>query len=132
MTKVVFNIIALVLFATPAFAQVGTEDLEVTSLRGLQGVRVLVEQLRPELKRDGLTEDQLQTDAEIRLRKAGIPVLTEATLLNSLAKPFLYIQVQAFSPIADSYIFSTTVQLEQEVTLIRFLPQQRHRVIAPT
>lgn len=79
-----------------------------------------------------MTEDQLQTDVEIKLRKAGIPVLTEAAWLSEPGKPFLYIEVKAYSPIEASYMFATTVQLEQEVTLIRSRPQQRHRVFGAT
>ena len=44
-------------------------------LRGLQGCEVVVENLRPEIERGGLTREQLQTDMELKFRMAGIKVL---------------------------------------------------------
>ena len=45
------------------------------SMRGIEGVGVVVESLDPEVERAGLTKHQLQTDVELQLRKAGIRVL---------------------------------------------------------
>jgi|SoiMethySBSTD1v2_1073268.scaffolds.fasta_scaffold3308556_1 hypothetical protein len=47
------------------------------SLRGLLGVEVIVEDLKPEVERAELSRTQLQTDVELRLRQSGIRVLTE-------------------------------------------------------
>jgi len=53
------------------------DDSEYTrrSLRGLQGVAVIVEPLGTELERVGFTTGAIQTDVELKLRVAGIPVL---------------------------------------------------------
>jgi len=45
------------------------------TLVGLQGVHVLVEDLRPEVEKHGLTEQALKTDTELRLRQYGVKVL---------------------------------------------------------
>ena len=47
------------------------------TLVGLSGVYVLVETIEDDVERDGLSRAQIQTDMELKLREAGIPVLTE-------------------------------------------------------
>jgi hypothetical protein len=50
---------------------------EADSLRGLRGVVVLIWDLPSEIGREGLlTKDQIQTDVELKLRTAGIRVLS--------------------------------------------------------
>jgi hypothetical protein len=72
-------------------------DTEATreTLRGLTGVHIAVEEVEPDLERAGLRRSQLQTDAELRLRKAGIRVLTREEFLATLGRPYLYIRVTA-------------------------------------
>jgi len=71
----------------------GDSELDRATLRGLQGVDVIVENLTPEVERAGLTRQQLQTDVELRLRKAGIPLLTSAERVKVPGKPFLGVHV---------------------------------------
>jgi hypothetical protein len=54
-----------------------TEDTRAT-LRGVEGVLVVVEDLGDDVEQAGLTRQQLQTDVELRVRQAGIRVLTRA------------------------------------------------------
>src|SRR2546425_3316356 len=63
------------------------------TLRGLKGVGVVVERVSPDAERDGLTQSQLQTDVELRLRKAGIPALTQEECRATPGHPFLYVNV---------------------------------------
>jgi hypothetical protein len=44
-------------------------------LRGLKGVKVVVERINPEVERLGLTANQLQSNVEAQVRKVGIKVL---------------------------------------------------------
>ncbi len=46
------------------------------SLRGIQGVKVEIV-INDAVRKTGPRKDQLRTDVELRLRKAGIKVLTE-------------------------------------------------------
>src|SRR5437870_1323407 len=71
------------------------QDSEHTraTLRGVQGLAVLVEDLRPGIEQAGLTKQQLIIDAELRLRKAGIPVMTREEAFATPGAPFLYINV---------------------------------------
>lgn len=52
-------------------------EYQQKELVGLMGAGVLVESMRPEVDRLGLTKDQIKTDVELRLWKAGINVLTK-------------------------------------------------------
>jgi hypothetical protein len=54
-------------------------------LAGLEGVRVVVEDMDAETKKCGLTRKILQTDAELRLRQHGIKILTLEDAKQSLA-----------------------------------------------
>jgi hypothetical protein len=93
------------------------------SLRGLSGVVVLVEDLDDDAKRTGLTEDQIQTDVELKLRLAGIEVL-------STARPFphLYVRMSVLL-IGGFYPCNIIVELLQTARLER---KYTTRVFAPT
>jgi hypothetical protein len=49
---------------------------EAELLSGLDGLRLAVERIKPEIERDGLFGNILLTDMELRLRLAGIKVLS--------------------------------------------------------
>ena len=82
----VWTIVGLLLaFASNSTA--GDTGLNRDTLRGITSVPVLI-QLDPDASSHGLTSDQLQTDVELRLRKAGLPVP------NALGSgPYLYVEV---------------------------------------
>jgi hypothetical protein len=91
------------------------------TLRGLQGVRVLVKALEPEAERSGLTRQALQTDAELQLRQYGIDVLTEEACLKTPGTPWLYINVHV-AGVSDLSLVSAVnieVRFEQQVCLVR-------------
>ena len=104
------------------------------SLKGIEGVGVVVECLRPEAKEGGLTEQQLQTDVELRLRKAGVRVISfEETPLRAPGSPFLYVAVN-IRPKAVTYLkeaiphrskqlpiypYGLDVEFRQAVTVVR-------------
>src|SRR6267142_2489852 len=72
-------------------------DNETTgeSLTGLQGIAVMILPLNPDAERDGLKSDQIQTDVEMKLRKAGINILTDREIMKSRNYPFLNVKVKA-------------------------------------
>jgi hypothetical protein len=93
-----------------------------TSLRGLKGVGVVVEELTPDAKRGGLVEEQLRMDVEWRLRKAGITVLSGANLRRAPGVPYLSISVGALQGkgrLRPLFVYSAKVELRQDVTLVR-------------
>jgi hypothetical protein len=59
------------------------------SLGGLKGVGVVVELLSPEIDKEGLRTEDVKRDVAVRLRQAGIAVLTEEDLLKAPGTPSL-------------------------------------------
>jgi hypothetical protein len=102
--------------STCAFALLRGEQRAI--LQGLEGVRVVVERLKPEIERDGLFGSTLQTDVELNLRMAGIKVLSEEEWLKTPGAPYLYLKVNAFQ-CARGYVYNIDLTLEEEVTPVR-------------
>ena len=97
----------------------GAQDIEYSraTLRGLAGVRVLVENIDQDAQADGLTQQQLQTAVELQLRKEGIPVLSMTQMPGT---PYLYVTVTAHKDQRRSfYHYCFRVELHQEVLLAR-------------
>jgi hypothetical protein len=66
----------------------GAEEIgQKYNLRGLSGVRVLVRDIDREVEKDGLRTADVQTDVELQLRLAGIPV--KESLAEIIANPKL-------------------------------------------
>ena len=93
---------------------------EKETLRGLTGVQVVVEDLRPEVERRGLTRDQIQTDVELRLRRNKIRVLSTDESFITPGKPWLYVSVTV-GPCEESLFaaFNISLELKQQVILER-------------
>lgn len=87
------------------------------TLVGLKGVAVLVEALPPQIERPGLTYDQIQSNIELRLRKAGVKVLGRE-LNDTPGWPTLYVRVGLVSG-SGHCAYSTHVALQEQVTLAR-------------
>jgi hypothetical protein len=64
-------------------------------LRGLKGVKVVVENIPPDIERLGLTKKDVQSDVELQLRKVGIKVFPNFQLPSMTA---LYVNVHALNP----------------------------------
>ncbi len=108
---------------------IGSQDTVETraSLRGLPGVQVLVEPVGDDAERDGLHRTDLQRDVELKLRLAGIRVLSEREMLESEAQPTLYVVVTALRrnlgpvPLGTTtrgvYAYNIGISVRQAVTL---------------
>jgi hypothetical protein len=94
------------------------KPIQRTALVGLKGVYVLVESPKPEAQSLGLTKDQIKTNIELRLRKAGISMLTEKDWLGSPDYPHLSVTVAAITR-AGSYSYMLQLYLSEFVTLAR-------------
>ena len=117
--KTVLAVLAL-LSATVVSRLVGQEDGENArkTLAGLTRIYVVVEHVPDEAQRDGLDTTLIQTDVELKLRQAGITVLTQQEWLSTAAAPYLYVNVQVFKNPAKFYAYRATVELRQRVTLV--------------
>ena len=102
----------------PAFA--GDSELERTSLRGLKGIKILVEKMPPQLENDGLNRKKLIVDIESRLKKAGIEVFNEEEVKKIPGLPYLYLNVNAVkNPRDKQYSYNIVIELKQVVLLRR-------------
>jgi hypothetical protein len=91
------------------------------TLRDLKGVGVLVENLPPEVEKEGLNRDQLQKTIESKLRKAGIKVFSKEEAFQTPGEPHLYvnINVNIAKTESDIYPYSIDLLLIQRVSLLR-------------
>ncbi len=87
-------------------------------LRGLNGVGVVVEKIAPQVEREGLSQTQLRTDMEVKLRLAGIRVLSEQETSRMPSQPLLYLNVSIVKTQAG-YVFAIRVALEEKVRTLR-------------
>jgi hypothetical protein len=113
---------------SPLFAINGKSNR--ATLRGLSGVGVLVEQLAPEIEREGLIKNQLQIEVELKLKMAGIKVLTKEECLKTPGEPYLYVNVNVniAKTESDIYPYSIDVLLMQKVSLLRDPKQTTYAV----
>jgi len=112
------SILVLVVFVWMSLFVSKALGSERENLRGLPGVFVIVEELEPDIQRDGLTDTQLQTDVELRLRKAGIRVLTEKESFNVPGKPYLYVQISSLIT-KGGYAFHILIGLNEQAYFTR-------------
>ncbi len=94
--------------------------LEVQSLAGVKDIYVLLAPLKEDAKYAGLTEEQLQTDVELKLRLAGIKVNTKEEFLASEDMAHVYVRCGTSSnKDIPSIPYTVSVSLGQTVQLRR-------------
>lgn len=90
------------------------------TLRGLSDISVLVEYLPDDVEREGLNREHLQRDIEVRLRQAGLHVLTISELANSPGAPYLYVAIYPITtPSVNFNAYAVALTLKQLVQLSR-------------
>jgi len=88
--------------------------------RGLQGVYVAVEPLRPDTEEDGLTADQIRAETELKLQTAGIGILSLEEMYETEGNPRLCVSVAVMRPKAvKGYVCRISVELHQTAFLTR-------------
>ena len=111
-------VLAFLITGGAVVARADDSELARQSLKGLKGIAVLVESLKPEVELAGLTKASIQTDVDLKLRLAGIPVLSR-DVAHPGVQYFLYVQV-SFLPIPDGvWPYRIDVELTQRVLLDR-------------
>ena len=68
------------------------DDLQNGSLKGLDEIFVTVSPIEKDVEENGLTADLLRQDVELRLRKAGIRILSEKDFKSNPLTPVLDIR----------------------------------------
>ena len=105
------------------------ESRQTASLRKLVGVRLVIEALDDDTKTI-LSEQQIQTDIELRLRRNGIRLLSKAEWLEAPGNPYLHLEFNAVrSEATGVFSYSYTLQLRQTVLLDR---DPQFQMFAPT
>ena len=90
------------------------------TLRGLKENSVLVEYLPDDVEREGLNREHLQRDIEVRLRQAGLHVLTISEVANLPGAPYLYVAVYPIiGPSINVNTYAVALTLKQLVQLSR-------------
>jgi hypothetical protein len=139
MTAIVSRAIlsSLMAMAIVSLAAAAEDDQYARStLRGLPGVYVAVEALDPDIQKDGLTIAMLKADTELRLRMAGVKVLSREEWAKTRGGPVCYVDVSIVKDVAltdvldfDLYAFEVRVELHQDVSLLRDMTV---KVLSPT
>jgi hypothetical protein len=107
---------AVVFFCVLPFAF--AEDKEITrlTLRDIKEVVVVIESIEPEIQNLGLTQDQVRTDVESKLREANIAIAPDIVR----GRPAVYLYVQVVRPEKiDRLFYSISLSLLQNVVLER-------------
>jgi hypothetical protein len=99
------------------------------SLRGLQGVEVVIEDIKSDAQADGLSQEALRAAVELIIRSRGIRVLTPSERSEMPSKPYLYVHVGTDKNSSGQYAFNARVELHQAVSLVH---RPQHIVLAPT
>ena len=111
----------VVFLLLPGVSQALTDDQ--WGLTWLKGVMVWVKNIDPQIVPLGLTQEQVKTDIELRLRQAGIRVLTEKECRATMGHPYLSVDI-SISEIKISndrvgYAYYIGVQLTESVRVAR-------------
>jgi hypothetical protein len=109
-------VLGILTIATHAMAHLSAADREL--LRGLDGFRLTVDRIRPDVERDGLFRSTLQEDMELRLRMGGVKVLSEEEAEKNPDAPCLYLYVDALK-CSLGYVYKIRLSLMEPVKLVR-------------
>ena len=93
-------------------------DAARASLRGIEAIRLAVEELTPEIVKAGLNSDQIHSAVEQQLREAGIKVVADDKM------PFLLVSLAIAKFGRNNYLYTVKVELYQIAIPYRFLPEK--------
>jgi hypothetical protein len=110
------SISLLLYFLSPASAL--DNDAARASLRGIEAIRLVVEELIPEIVKEGLTSDQIHSAVEQQLREGGVKVIADEKV------PFLLVSPSIAKFGRNNYVYTVKVELYQVVVPYRFLPEK--------
>ncbi len=99
------------------------QDIEQTrnALRGLTGIYVMTESpLDEDANRGALSQDAVRTEVELKLRQAGVRVLSKEEWEKIPGKPYLQVWPRVLKGgVLGGYIYYITVEFKQHVSLVR-------------
>lgn len=90
------------------------------SLRDIKSVFVAIEPIRAEAGNFGLTQEKIRADVELKLKGAGIKVLSDEEWLEVPGSPRLYINInQVYNDQVGAFVCDMNVNFNQKVNLAR-------------
>ncbi len=108
--------VTAVVLACSAGGAAGAQNFDRTSLRGLEGVAVIVERVIDAGGLYGLHRTGVRADAEYILEEAGIRVLSREEHLDVPAAPYLHINVDLVPiPETGRFAYGISVEVKQDV-----------------
>jgi hypothetical protein len=114
-----FMIITVMLCSTHVNAE--DSDISRSTLRGLKGIYVLVENMQSNIQKiaseSGLTTTKIQKDIENELNAAMIRTLSRDEWLKTKGRPVLYVNVNTYETKKYWYSYDIKLELRQLVNL---------------
>jgi hypothetical protein len=92
---------------------------DIKSLQGLTGLAVVMGKFSEDVKKINITSKDIQEIAEMKLKMAGIKVLSREERLSTPGAPYLYLRI-SIKVTDDGFVYgSTKIQVEEEACLSR-------------
>ncbi len=117
--KKIFTILMLLclvsLFSSLTYAQ----ELARNTLRGLDSMHIMVDELSPDIETLGLHKKDLAEEVAMKLNEVGIQSLTKEEWKKIVDKPVLYINISTVKTGIGYYVYSMNIQFFQMVSLLR-------------
>lgn len=120
-------LLLMIIFQTSAALAIPVSEME--SLRGLQAIEVVIEEIPQDFLVAGVSKEEVRTSVELVLRSSGIEILEKLDLSRSPSAPYLYVQLLGFKSKSGAYVFTARVRLMQVVLLIH---RDESRIFAAT
>jgi len=112
----------LVIFFVVKFDMTTQMKIGVTNLiygdemRGMKGLRVVVEPLIPELEKDGLRREEVLKELAAKVESAGIKILSEEEWRRTTGKPVLNATIQAAKLEKQNYQYTVAIEVTKSET----------------
>lgn len=113
--RVISAALMVVFIVSTAYAQ----NKYQKPLSGLPGVVISIGGAFDDIAKEGLSQQQLKTDIELRLRRAGIKILSEEGDTEQHRQPRLYVFVSSLKVNSDYYACHIEVGVKEAATVDR-------------
>lgn len=121
--KINFSLAITAAVCSAVMLAVGTSERLTEKQWSLTGIKVLcvsIQGVTEELKRIGLSAEQIEKDVEEKLKEIGIKVVLEEEAEKLAGKPSLYVNISAHKrERVAAFMFHVDVGVLQEVGLVR-------------
>ena len=117
---ILIAVIVSLLVSPCANAKYVIDQKEILRDVGDEGIHVVIEELSPEAVKSGLTKDKIRTDVELKLRMAGIKVLSREEVLDSVRNfPCLDVNISCLSiDPTPNVVYDVRLCMLREVILV--------------